>query len=171
MLKPIDLDKLDLKQKIVQVNRVAKVVKGGKRFSYSALVVVGDGHGYVGEGLGKANEAPDAIRKGAENASRNLILVPITGSTIPQQVEAHFGAAKVFMKPANTGKGVIAGGAMRAVMEVAGIHDVMTKTYGTSNVHNVVKATMAALKKLRMAEEVAKLRGKVIEDLSGGTKS
>ncbi len=166
MVKQIDPEQLDLKEKVIHVSRVAKVVKGGKRFSFSALVVVGDGHGYVGVGLGKDNEVPEAIKKGVEDGKKNLLCVPMRGSSIPQQIEGHFGASKVFLKPATEGTGVIAGGSVRAIMEAAGVHDILTKSYGTSNPHNVVRATLAALRKLISAEEVSKLRGKAVEEMN-----
>ncbi|MBQ4133532.1 MAG: 30S ribosomal protein S5 [Desulfovibrionaceae bacterium] len=149
-------------EKIVALNRVAKVVKGGRRFSFSALVVVGDGNGSVGFGLGKAQEVPEALRKATESARRNMIQVPVLDGTLPYQVLGKFGAGSVLLIPASEGTGVIAGGAVRAIMEAAGIRDVLSKAIGTNNPHNVIKATMAGLASLRSAEEVSELRGKTL---------
>ena len=152
---------LELKDRVVKINRVAKVVKGGRRFNFAALVVVGDGKGIVGFGLGKASEVPIAIAKAVQSAKKNLIKIPLKGSTLPHPVLGRFGAARVMMKPASPGTGVIAGGAVRAVMDVAGVSDILTKIIGTNNSHNVLYATFAGLKSLFNEDMIIKLRGKL----------
>jgi small subunit ribosomal protein S5 len=158
-LKRVDPEGLDLKDRVVHISRVAKVVKGGRRFSFSAVVVVGDANGHVGTGLGKANEVPDAIRKAVQNAKRSLIQVPLVDGTIPHGVTGEFGASKVIIRPASPGTGVIAGGGVRAVIESSGISNILTKSLGSNNPHNLVKATIEGLSQLRTAAQISAVRG------------
>ncbi len=164
----IDPNKLALEERVVQINRVAKVVKGGRRFSFSAVIVVGDGAGHVGVGLGKAGEVPESIRKGVEDAKKNLIRIPMVGTTIPHEVNVEFGASRVMLKPASQGTGVIAGGSVRAVLEAAGVRDILSKIYGSTNPVNVSRATIEALRGLHSAEELGARRGvKLTSRISG----
>jgi small subunit ribosomal protein S5 len=166
-LLKIDASTLDLKEKVVNIGRVTKVVKGGRNFRFSALVVIGDENGYVGVGSGKAAEIPDAIRKGIEDAKKNLMRVPLVGTTIPHEALGVYGAGQVLLKPAEEGSGVIAGGPVRAVLELAGVRDIRTKSLGSSNPTNMVRATIDGLNQLHTAEEYARLRGKSVEEILG----
>jgi small subunit ribosomal protein S5 len=164
-LTRIKTSELDLKDKLVHINRVAKVVKGGRRFSFNAIVVVGDGNGHIGIGLGKANEVADAIAKGTDDAKKNVVKVPIINGTVPHEIIGKFGAGKVLLRPAAPGTGLIAGGGVRAVLEMAGIKDVLTKQMGSPNPHNIVKATLRALQSMRDAKMVAEERGISLQEL------
>src|SRR5258708_11635438 len=164
-------DRGELTERVVSLSRVAKVEKGGRRFSFSALIVVGDMNGRVGAGLGKARDVPEAIRKGVEIAKRNMITVPIVGTSIPHETRFKWGAAKIMLKPAAPGTGVISGGAMRAVIQLSGIKDILTKSLGTNNPINTVRATIRALQSMRTAQEIAELRGKEVEEIVGPTRA
>jgi small subunit ribosomal protein S5 len=155
----------ELVDRMVHINRVAKVVKGGRRFSFAALVVVGDQNGHIGAGLGKANEVPEAIRKGTDQAKKNIFRIPLVKGTVPHEIEGIFGSGHVIFRPASPGTGIIAGGAIRPILEVAGIQDILTKCIGSRNPHNVIHAAIAALKQLRSVEETARMRGKQVEEL------
>ena len=164
----IDPTKLALEERVVQINRVAKVHKGGRRFSFSAVIVVGDGNGHVGVGLGKAGDVPESIRKGVEDAKKNIVRIPMVGTTIPHEVRMEYAAARVMLKPASKGTGVIAGGAVRAVVESAGIRDILAKVFGSSNPVNVTRATLEALRSLRSAEEISAMRGVRVRSVVAG---
>ena len=163
----IDASQLDVKEKVISINRVTKVVKGGRNFRFSVLVVVGDENGHVGIGMAKAVEIPDAIRKAIQDAKKNMIKVPLRETTVPHEMIGNYGAGRVLIKPAKEGTGIIAGGPVRAVMELAGVKDIRTKSLGSSNPRNVVNATMEALKSLKNSEQVAKVRGKSVEEILG----
>jgi len=164
-MERINADGLELKDQVISINRVTKVVKGGKNLSFAALVVVGDQHGIVGFGTGKAKEVPQAIRKAIESAKRNLMRVPLAGTTLPHPMLGRFGAGKVLLKPAVEGTGVIAGGAVRAVMNAAGVSNILTKCLGSNNPHNIIRATFDALKNMKSPEQVARMRGRTVEEL------
>lgn len=166
-MQKIDPNTLDLKEKVVNISRVTKVVKGGRNFRFSVLVVVGDENGHVGIGMAKAVEIPDAIRKAIQDAKKNMIKVPLKETTVPHEIIGRYGAGRVLIKPAKEGTGIIAGGPVRAVMELAGVRDIRTKSLGSNNPRNVVNATMEALKSLKNSEEVAKVRGKTVEEILG----